>query len=451
MSALYRIFCLNWKNTKDAAYPEYFCHRITAMKALFFLRHYNDIDHVTPVIHKWIGSGHQCDVVLIGSTQFRNDFRVKYLSRLQGVRVAHMRELFPLIEYVKWRLQMLMLTRNVRRIKIIGRLAEKLAERFDEKQREPLWRHTAEFLLKRCFGETGKGVVAFDWIERNSVICVEWVECVIAMSKERGLGTVSLPHGDSPHASQLIRRGERHVKPDITFSAARIFDRVVVPNELCAVRFRPFMADNQLAVLGSPRYCEEWLKILSGLMPPSPLIRSDSRLKIVMFLRKANFTTFWEEVGEVVHMIAEFPGVELIIKPHTRSGWKQSLTKDSSIKQLANVRVAGDDAHSVHLMNWSDVIIDLATSVVFEAVRDRKPVLAADYLIAARSAVAYYMPETELRCRDDVYEKINHFLTNGCGSFYVEEHRQRFLEEMLDYPDANVLPRYVALLEQLAD
>lgn len=420
------------------------------MKALFFLRHYNDIDHVTPVVHQWIQSGHQCDVVLIGSAQFRNDFRVKYLSRLQGVRVAHMKELFSPVDYWKWRLQMLMLTRNVRRIKVIGRLAEKLAERFDEKQREPLWRHTAGFLLDRCFGNENKGVVAFDWIERNSVICVEWVEVMIVMAKERGLGTVSLPHGDSPHYSQLIRRGERRVEPDKTFSAATIFDKVVVPNELCAIRFRPFMTENQLAVLGSPRYCEAWLKILSGLMPPSPLMRSDSKLKIVMFLRKANFTTFWEEVNEVVHLIAEFPEAELIIKPHTRSGWKQSLTKDSSIKKLPNVRVASDDAHSVHLMNWADVIIDLATSVVFEAVREKKPVLAADYLIAARSAVAYYMPETELKCRDDVYEKIKYFLANGCGDFYVEAHRQRFVDEMLDYPDANVLPRYVALLEELA-
>ena len=418
------------------------------MKALFFFFFYNDIDHVTPVIYKWIQSGHQCDVVLIGSPKFRRDFRVQYLSQLPGVRVAHIRELLSWMDYIKWRLQMLLLTRNVRRIKIIGPLVTKIAERFDEKEREPLWRHTAELLLDRSFGDYNHGVLAFDWIERNSVICVEWVEVVVAMAKNRSLGTVSLPHGDSPHASQLIRRGERFKEPDATFSAATIFDRVVVPNELCAVRFRPFMAENQLAVLGSPRYCEEWLKILAGLMPPSPLVRSESRLKIVMFLRKANFTTFWEEVGEVVHMIAQFPGVEMIIKPHTRSGWKQSLTKDSSIRQLPNVRVAGDDAHSVHLMNWSDVIIDLATSVVFEAVRAKKPVLAADYLIAARSAVAYFMPETELKCRDDVYEHIKNFLDNGCESFYVEEHRQRFLREMLDFPDADVLPRYVALLEQ---
>ncbi|UJP06141.1 MAG: hypothetical protein LZF61_03960 [Nitrosomonas sp.] len=420
------------------------------MKALFFLRHYNDIDHVAPVVHQWIGSGHQCDVVLIGSAKFRNDFRVKYLSQLQGVRVAHIRELFSLLNYWKWRLQMLMLTRNVRRIKVLGGLAERLAQRFDEKRREPLWRHTAESLLQRCFGRDGRGVVAFDWIERNSVICVEWVEIVVAMAKERGLGTVSLPHGDSPHYSQLIRRGERRVEPDPTFSAATIFDRVVVPNELCAVRFRPFMTGKQLAVLGSPRYCETWLNILAKMMPPSPLMRSDSKLKIVMFLRKANFTTFWEEVGEVVHMIAGFPGVELIIKPHTRSGWKQSLTRDSSIRKLPNVHIASDDAHSVHLMDWADVLIDLATSVVFEAVRAGKPVLAADYLIAARSAVAYYMPETELRCRDDVYEKINHFLINGFDGFYVAAHRQRFLDEMLDYPDADVLSRYTALLEELA-
>ena len=170
----------------------------------------------------------------------------------------------------------------------------------------------------------------------------------------------------------------------------------------------------------------------------------------MIFLRKANFTTFWEEVGEVVHMIAEFPGTEIMIKPHTRSGWKQSLTKDKAIKKLSNVSIADDKAHSVHLMNWADVIIDLATSVIFEAVRTRKPVLAADYLIAGRSTVAHYMPETELRCRDDVYEKINYFLEQGCNVFYDEAHRQHFLNEMLDVPDENVLQRYVALLEESA-
>lgn len=420
------------------------------MKALFFLRHYNDIDHITPVISKWIESGHQCDVVLIGSKRFIRDYRLEYLRTLNGVRVAHISELFSLLRYIGWRLQMLLLTGNVRRLAVIGSIVRSLADFYHEKRREPLWQKTANQLLMRSFDHGGGGVIAFDWIERNSVICVEWIEVVIAAAKNRGLGAVSLPHGDSPHANQLIRRGERKVEPDTLFSVAGIFNRLVVPNELCAKRFRPFLSDQAIAVLGSPRFCEEWLTKLTGLLPPSPLMRSESRLKIVMFLRKANFTTFWEEVAEVVHMIAAFPGVELVIKPHTRSGWKQSLTKDSSVRKLPNVSIAGDNAHSVHLMDWADVIIDLATSVVFEAVRAKKPVLAADYLIAGRSTVADYMPETELRCRDDVYEKINNFLTNGCDSFYIEAHRQRFLKEMLDGIDTDVLPRYVALLEKSA-
>ena len=374
------------------------------MKALFFLRHYNDIDHITPVISKWVDSGHSCDVVLIGAQRFRRDFRIAYLSQLPGVRAAHIREIFSSSQFFKWRLQMLLLTGNLRRL-FIGPFVRFLANIYDAKRRAPLWRATAEYLLTRSFTDADQGIVAFDWIERNSVIAVEWVEAVVTMARERGLGVVSLPHGDSPHANQLIRRGEWKVGPDPLFSTARIFDKLVVPNELCAKRFRPFLAERSIAILGSARYSEEWLIKLNQLMPPLPLTRSESRLKIVMFLRKANFTTFWEEVNEVVHLIAAFPGTELVIKPHTRSGWKQSLTKDRSLKRLPNVSVAGDDVHSINLMNWADICIDLATSVVFEAVRVGKPVLAADYLHAGRSAIAVYMPETELRCRDDVYEK----------------------------------------------
>ncbi|MCW5601315.1 hypothetical protein [Nitrosomonas sp.] len=419
------------------------------MKALFFLRHYNDIDHITPVISKWVDSGHSCDVVLIGAQRFRRDFRIAYLSQLSGVRAAHIREIFSSFQFFKWRLQMLLLTGNLRRL-FIGPFVRFLANIYDAKRRAPLWRATAEYLLTRSFTDADQGIVAFDWIERNSVIAVEWVEAVVTMARERGLGVVSLPHGDSPHANQLIRRGEWKVGPDPLFSTARIFDKLVVPNELCAKRFRPFLAERSIAILGSARYSEEWLIKLNQLMPPLPLTRSESRLKIVMFLRKANFTTFWEEVNEVVHLIAAFPGTELVIKPHTRSGWKQSLTKDRSLKRLPNVSVAGDDVHSINLMNWADICIDLATSVVFEAVRVGKPVLAADYLHAGRSAIAVYMPETELRCRDDVYEKIEKFLAEGCHDFYIEAHRQRFLKEMLDISGPGVLSRYVTLLETAA-
>ncbi|MBA4142266.1 MAG: hypothetical protein H0X43_04500 [Nitrosospira sp.] len=416
------------------------------MKALFFLRHYNDIDHITPVISKWIDSGHTCDIVLIGNSRFRNDYRINFLKGLNGVRMAYIADVLSPVEFLKWFFQTLILIRSLRR-PFIGPVMKTLEELYDAKRRESVWKSTAKRLLRRSFGESNEGVVVFDWIERNSSICVEWVKVVLSTARSMGLGTVSLPHGDSPHASQLIRRRELRLEPDTTFANAGIFEKVVVPNELCSVRFRPFMDNQKLAVLGSPRYCDEWLARLAKLMPPSPLTRSESQLKVVLFLRKSNFSTFWEEVGEVVRIVAGFPGVELVIKPHTRGGWQQSLTKDISLRRLPNVSVVGGDVHSIHLMNWADVIIDLATSVVFEAVKKKKPVLAADYLHAGRSALAEYIPEAELRCRDDVYKHMERFLSHGCDSFYTKEHHQRFLQEMIDVGGPDVLSRYVALLE----
>ena len=81
-------------------------------------------------------------------------------------------------------------------------------------------------------------------------------------------------------------------------------------------------------------------------MPASPMTNADSQLKIVMFLRKSFYTTFWEEVEQVVQMIAAFPGVELAIKLHTRGGWKQSLTNKNGLRRLQNVSIVADNIHS---------------------------------------------------------------------------------------------------------
>ncbi len=404
---------------------------------------------MTPVIAKWIEYGHICDVVMISKKRFDGDYRIEYLKNLNGVRLANLRDLLSIFDFFMWRLQTLLLVRSSYR-SFLRPLVMLLAAIHHQKKRRKIWEKISYYLLKRSFHDLNQGVVAFDWIERNSETAVEWVEVLVNLARNQGLGVISLPHGDSPHASQLIRHGEWSLKPDVSFSAAAMFDRVVVPNELCAIRFRPFLDNQKLVVLGSPRYCNEWLAKLNSLIPETPFQDSRGRLKIVLFLRKANFTTFWEELSEVVQMLSTFEQVELAIKPHTRGGWKQSFTKSASIQRLKNVRIIEYDVHSVHLILWADVVIDLATSIAYEAIRAKKPLLAADYLHAGRSAAAHYMPETELRCRDDVYERIHQFLQNGCENYYIEENRQKFIKEMLESPGNDVLSHYVALLESLS-
>jgi len=420
------------------------------VKALVFLRHYNDIDHITPVVHKWAERGHAADVVLMGDRNYLTDYRIAYLASLNGVSVAYIGEILSRAELFRMRWQKLMLDRHFRSLMyFLTRVFDRM---FSAGWRIKFWRKVADILLQRSFGaeKPVRGVVAFDWISGNSVFPIEFVQTTVEAAHERGLGAVSLPHGDSPHFNFLVRVEELSMEPRVKFAPAKMFDRVVVPNELCATRFRPFVKPGGVAVLGSPRYCDEWLARLAQLLPPSPLTANPDRLKLVMFLRKKDFSVFWDEVGRVIQMLAAFTDVELIVKAHTRGGWRQPLSRSAGLRRLKNVRFVASEIHSSHLLSWSDAVIDIATSVAFEAVKLNKPVLAADYLHAGTSTVGAYIPECVLHCRDDAYTKVEQLLKNGCNDFYVAAHRERFLREVLDVPDADVLPRYVDLLESVA-
>jgi hypothetical protein len=425
------------------------------LKALFFLRHYNDIDHVTPVVDKWLKAGHVADIVMMGSRKSINDYRVRYLGGLPGTRVWWIGDVVGPLRLFRMGFQKLLLNRYFRAL-FPGRLASSLEKVISKERRVRFWTGIANRVLEQSFGSASnadevKGLVAFDWISGNSVFPVEFVESVVASAKARGLGAVSLPHGDSPHSSLLVRVDELDMAPRLKFSPAKMFDCVVVPNELCARRFRPFLKDSQLAVLGSPRYCDEWLERLDKLLPPSPLKPDPKKFKIVVFLRKTDFSVFWDEVGRAIKMWATFPDVEIMVKAHTRGGWRQPISRSAGLRRLSNVTFVAGELHSSHLLDWADLVIDIATSVAFEAVKQGKPVLAADYLHAPNSTVGMYMPECVLSDRDEAYIKVQNLINNRSGNFYSPENRQRFLEEVIDVPDKDVLPRFVETMEKLVD
>lgn len=67
-------------------------------------RHYNDIDHITPVVYKWSRSGYRCTVILIGFADVSNDYRIQFLSMLACVRVIDIRVLLTGTDYIQFRL-----------------------------------------------------------------------------------------------------------------------------------------------------------------------------------------------------------------------------------------------------------------------------------------------------------------------------------------------------------
>src|SRR5439155_14332835 len=62
------------------------------MRAVFFLRHYNDIDHITPVMYEWMKSGHAAIAVVYSTPEYLKDYRLQFLSQFQAFSLHYIDE-----------------------------------------------------------------------------------------------------------------------------------------------------------------------------------------------------------------------------------------------------------------------------------------------------------------------------------------------------------------------
>jgi hypothetical protein len=303
-------------------------------------------------------------------------------------------------------------------------------------------------IANQLYKEMEKGIVVFDWTSTY------FVREMVKIAKSRGFTTISLPHGDMPYISLLETINELNYDSLKTYKPSKVFDYVVVPNKQNTKRYEKWIKPDRLKVLGSPRYCDEWMKILADFIPPFDIEESKKKLKIVFFLRNTGYPVFWDEVVRTIKLIMQFKGVYLILKHHPRNESAKKLTeqllnKYPEIKQDLdkNLKFIYGSINSGSLLIWSDIVIDIGTSVTWEAVKQEKPVLMIEYLYANHSTIAHYIKASEIKCRDDLYQSIRRFLENKDKKFYDEKERRRFIKEIIDVPDEHVLERYVEFLK----
>ena len=119
-------------------------------------------------------------------------------------------------------------------------------------------------------------------------------------------------------------------------------------------------------LIGSPRYCEEWLKTKSNLgLDGKVFIRNkNNKIKALFFLPKRNANIFWDEVIRTIDFISSYQKIELIILNYNSNFPKfpDYLKKKSNIKFFLISR----EYSTSKLIEWSDVIFHSGSSVIFE-------------------------------------------------------------------------------------
>jgi UDP-N-acetylglucosamine:LPS N-acetylglucosamine transferase len=214
-------------------------------------------------------------------------------------------------------------------------------------------------------------VLCFDHIIHNQYV----VAALLRAAKEMSIPTIALPHGVYLYTNESS-------KPKSTakqrFSKFDRFDYVVVQNQLRKnVLARSGICEDKVVVLGSARFCEEWIEQNMKILPRmiNSNAKSVEKLKVVFLTSKPQCRVDMERMLSTIEILSNHSEIELKLKPHTRMGENPYLFDNLPIANASNVLTA-------ELCEWADVAIVIGTSVMTEALMQGKPVLYLKYLHA---------------------------------------------------------------------
>jgi|LQYC01.1.fsa_nt_gi hypothetical protein len=348
---------------------------------LFFVRAFNDVDHLTPIVWKMSRDNFPVAVYCINPKyDIQNDYRLNFLKDL-GVRVDSIYDTFDQDLGIVHRAMRFLFQRSYalqrgldskprslfailsNTLRVFARIAGPKLYKLTRKKFYNL--HWARNIIE----QTGAQVLCFDWVHPERYV----VEVLLRAAKEKSIPALALPHGVSLYTNDLV-------KTDLTEDRQREiyqrYDHVVVQNSLLKkVLSKSGVEKEKIIVLGSARYCNEWMeqnkKILPRVMKSSD--DNSGKLKVVFMTTRSGWRVEVDKTIRTFDMLSTLDEIDVVVKPHTRTGKDVGIYKNLP---LANV----SDISSVELCEWADVMLVVGSSIIVEALKLNKPVLYLKYL-----------------------------------------------------------------------
>ena len=347
---------------------------------LFFVRHFNDIDHLTPVAWKLQKDSYQVAVFCMNLRyDIQQDYRLQFLKD-QGVAVDYLYDAFyekrdPVHQCLY---SLIRASYNAQRKlthdyqgpagalpKLLGQLVGLAGTMFYKIARLIYYGHRwARSVLER----TNAQAVCFDYIMPRLYV----VDAFLKAAREMSIPILALPHGIQLYTNEITKPKSTETR---RFAKFNRFDYIIATNKLRKdFLVKAGVAEDKISVLGSARYCRAWLEQNNEIVPAAAAKFSGSseKLKVVLMPSKPQCRLDMERMFASCRLIAELNGIEAVIKPHTRT---------HTIDQFGNYPLP-DVSHvlTADLCGWADVLLVVGSSVMTEALMRGKPVLYLKYL-----------------------------------------------------------------------
>lgn len=347
---------------------------------LFFVRHFNDIDHLTPIVWKLHTDSHRVAVLFMNlQDDIGQDYRLCFLKD-QGVAVENLYTAFfkkqnPFHQVLYWLIcgsyyvARKMAYNNQRPSSkfsmLVGKCVGRVGSRLYNIARKRYYnRRWARSVLER----TSAQAVCFDYIMPKQYV----VDAFLSVAKELSIPVLALPHGVHLYTSKV---SEAHPLKTRRFAKLNRFDYIPVTNKSRKdILVKSGIAEDKISVLGTARYCSTWIEQNDQIVPrlTKEMSGRSDKLKVVLMPSNPQHKSDLARMFASCQLISELDGIEAVIKPHTRT---------SRIDQFSNYPLP-DVSHmfSADLCAWADVLLVVGSSVMVEMLMRDKPVLYLKYL-----------------------------------------------------------------------
>jgi len=337
------------------------------MKLVFFLRHFNDIDHNAGIMwHCLEQNDHICAILLDRNYDIEDDVRIQFLREYRNFR----------IDYVDSFLNMARLSNLFRLSKPDGTSPQSLISTIIRKGLQVVG--GIQERASTALNEIDPRACIFEWGSPYRMSHREFFEAATNLN----IPTLCFPHGLNIYMNEDITPGRKRAfeRNRQTMTSRNEYDAYVTQSEHDRRQEAKLGVNSERHyVLGSSRYYPEWQSINEGLYPEYHTQKDIlGKLSVVFMLPHWRYNVNKEKTIKLISNLADCKWIYLVIKEHTRG---DSLPEDvyDQLTQKEDCELVAQ-VPSVSLIKWADAIINFGSSIGIEALQQNTHHINPSYL-----------------------------------------------------------------------
>jgi hypothetical protein len=349
---------------------------------LFILCSFNDVDHITPLIHEVLERGDKAIILFKTNFDWKNDYRIQFLHPHKNLTIIQHPTLSKIIASNQ-------LTTKVIRTLMFNKVVCRFFFNY--------------FKIRFCIFE-------WDVLPKRSFNMQ-----LVSAAKSMGVKTFSIPHGCNIFLNTLPSESSRAFYKENnshnSFENRNGFDCYVyqAPREVRKVTVFFKQDPLKTKAWGSLRFDLKWAKLnLSLAQKKYPKSIPENKLKIVFFLPHWSYNVSKTKCCSLIDKILNLDFVYLMVKAHTRGDGKLPDEYIQKITASENAEVL-DDTPSPVIVHYSDIILNFGSSIGIEAVLQNKELWHLPYLHENKTIFDRVQNLITLHDEKQVIEKLKNY------------------------------------------